>query len=100
MPISYAGRTYAEGKKINWKDGVSAFFAILRYNLIDDITEAGDKNLERVSRLSRYNSWLWEQLSPFTGQRVVEVGAGIGTITRFLLDRELVIATDITPSPP
>jgi len=31
--ISYSGRTYAEGKKINWKDGFRAIFAILRYNL-------------------------------------------------------------------
>jgi len=31
--ISYSGRTYAEGKKINWKDGVSAIYAILKYNL-------------------------------------------------------------------
>ncbi len=31
--ISYSGRTYAEGKKINWKDGVRAICAILKYNL-------------------------------------------------------------------
>jgi len=31
--ISYAGRTYAEGKKINWKDGFRAIYAILKYNL-------------------------------------------------------------------
>ncbi|NCU04395.1 MAG: glycosyltransferase family 2 protein [Chitinophagaceae bacterium] len=31
--ISYYGRTYAEGKKINWKDGFRAIFCILRYNL-------------------------------------------------------------------
>lgn len=31
--ISYSGRTYEEGKKINWKDGVSAFRCILKYNL-------------------------------------------------------------------
>jgi glycosyltransferase involved in cell wall biosynthesis len=31
--ISYSGRTYAEGKKINWKDGVRAIYAILQYNL-------------------------------------------------------------------
>src|SRR5438067_6573941 len=31
--ISYSGRTYAEGKKINWKDGVRAIYAILKYNL-------------------------------------------------------------------
>ena len=33
VPISYHGRTYAEGKKIGWRDGVSAVWAILRYNL-------------------------------------------------------------------
>lgn len=33
--ISYYGRTYAEGKKINWKDGVRALYAILRFNLWD-----------------------------------------------------------------
>lgn len=31
--ISYSGRTYAEGKKINWKDGFRAIYCILRYNL-------------------------------------------------------------------
>jgi hypothetical protein len=31
--ISYYGRTYAEGKKINWRDGISAIFCILKYNL-------------------------------------------------------------------
>ena len=33
VPISYDGRTYAEGKKIGWKDGVAAFFHIVRFNL-------------------------------------------------------------------
>jgi glycosyltransferase involved in cell wall biosynthesis len=33
VPISYHGRTYAEGKKIGWKDGVSAIWSILRFNL-------------------------------------------------------------------
>jgi glycosyltransferase involved in cell wall biosynthesis len=38
VPISYAGRTYAEGKKINWKDGVAAFWHIVRFNLIKPVT--------------------------------------------------------------
>jgi len=33
VPISYYGRTYAEGKKINWQDGLWAIFAIIKYNL-------------------------------------------------------------------
>lgn len=31
--ISYSGRTYAEGKHINWKDGVRAIYCIIKYNL-------------------------------------------------------------------
>jgi glycosyltransferase involved in cell wall biosynthesis len=33
VPISYYGRTYEEGKKINWKDGIRALWCILKYNL-------------------------------------------------------------------
>lgn len=33
VPISYSGRDYSEGKKITWKDGIAAFFFILKYNL-------------------------------------------------------------------
>ena len=35
VPVSYSGRTYAEGKKINWKDGFSALRCIVWYNLLD-----------------------------------------------------------------
>jgi glycosyltransferase involved in cell wall biosynthesis len=34
VPISYSGRTYAEGKKIGWKDGVAAIWHIVRFNLL------------------------------------------------------------------
>lgn len=34
VPVSYAGRTYEEGKKITWRDGVSALRCIIRYNLL------------------------------------------------------------------
>lgn len=33
VPISYAGRTYAEGKKINWKDGVAALWWIVKFSV-------------------------------------------------------------------
>jgi glycosyltransferase involved in cell wall biosynthesis len=33
VPISYSGRTYAEGKKIRWTDGVAAFWHIVKFNL-------------------------------------------------------------------
>lgn len=35
VPISYYGRTYEEGKKITWKDGVSALYTMIRYRFSD-----------------------------------------------------------------
>jgi SAM-dependent methyltransferase len=64
-------------------------------DLIDDPADAGEKTLRRVSGLFRYNTWLWEQIAAFTGQRVLEVGAGIGTMTQFFLDRQLILVTDV-----
>jgi glycosyltransferase involved in cell wall biosynthesis len=34
VPISYSGRTYAEGKKIGWRDGVAAIWHIIKFNLL------------------------------------------------------------------
>ena len=34
LPISYSGRTYQEGKKITWRDGMSAIRCILKYGLL------------------------------------------------------------------
>ena len=99
VPISYAGRSYVEGKKVNWRDGVAAVWTILKYAVIDDVreTDAGEKTLRRMRSLHRYNAWVWEQLAPFVGRRVLEVGSGIGNMTRFLSGRELVVATDVDP---
>ncbi len=35
VPISYKGRTHSEGKKITWKDGLSALLTLLRYRFLD-----------------------------------------------------------------
>ena len=35
VPISYAGRTYEEGKKIGWRDGIKALWCVVRYGLFD-----------------------------------------------------------------
>ncbi len=99
VPISYAGRSYWEGKKIRWTDGLVALWTILRYAYTDDQDNAdpGYQTLLRLSRAERYNRWMFEQLAPWLGQRVLEIGAGIGSFTRFLLDRPLVLATDLNP---
>jgi len=99
VPISYAGRAYWEGKKIRWTDGVVALWTILRYAFVDDQENAdsGYKTLLRLSRAERYNRWMFEQLMPWLGQRVLEVGSGIGSFTRYLTGRDLVVATELNP---
>lgn len=96
VPISYSGRSYAEGKKIGWKDAVAAVYTMIRCALIDD-REANDPlhaTLRRMAVLDRYNAFLFELIAPFVGQRVLEVGSGTGTITQFLRDRDNVMATE------
>ena len=97
VPISYRGRSVWEGKKIGWKDGIAAVATILRYAFVDDEENqrAGYRILLRMQKLERYNAWMWEQLAPWVGRRVLEVGAGVGNMTKFLLSRERVIATDL-----
>ncbi len=97
VPISYAGRSYLEGKKIGWKDGLVAVWTIVKYAVVDDVENAdpGYKTLQRMEALHRYNAWLWEQVAPFVGARVLEVGAGTGNMTRQMASRQLVVATDI-----
>jgi glycosyltransferase involved in cell wall biosynthesis len=96
VPISYYGRDYWEGKKINWKDGFSAIWTILRYGLFHDRSSEPSTfaTIRRRGRLRRYNQWIWDRMRPFVGQRVLEVGAGSGTMTRFLYGRELIVASD------
>ena len=97
VPISYSGRSYSEGKKIGWKDAISAVWTIVRCALTDD-RESNDPlytTLRRMSALDRYNAFLFELIRRDVGQRVLEVGAGTGTMTTFLRDRDQVIATDV-----
>ncbi len=96
-PISYYGRTYEEGKKIGFRDAVAAVGVIFRYWLVTDIyKEAGPEILETLSGAPRFNRWMADVIGPYVGCRVLEIGAGIGNLTRRLAPRrERYIATDI-----
>jgi glycosyltransferase involved in cell wall biosynthesis len=100
VPISYAGRTYQEGKKINWRDGVGALAAIVRFGISDNLFNAdehGSHTLNRLSRAPRFSAWMGDVVRPHCGQRVLEIGSGTGNLTRELIPRELYFASDINP---
>lgn len=88
LPISYHGRTYAEGKKIGLKDAFQAFFTILRFGFTRDIyLSHGAKILDALAHTPRFNRWMASTVSPFLGQRVLEIGAGIGNLSMHLSRR-------------
>jgi SAM-dependent methyltransferase len=99
VPISYHGRQYSEGKKIGWKDAISAVWTILRFTIRPDIgrEDEGFTTLRRVEALRRYTAYLWDLISPYVGRRVLEVGSGTGVMTRYLSTREHLVASDLDP---
>ena len=100
IPISYFGRTYAEGKKINWRDGIRALTAIAHFGLSDAIyrdDEFGSQILARLARAPRFNLWMADAIRPYLGDRVLEIGSGVGNLSRSLLPRARYVASDINP---
>jgi len=100
IPISYSGRTYQEGKKINWKDGVAALWAIARFALSDEVYKRdafGSQILARLSRAPRFNAWMADTIRPFCGQRILEIGSGVGNLTQKLIPRREYVVSDINP---
>src|SRR5579871_1592939 len=96
--ISYAGRTYAEGKKIGWKDGLRAFYCIIRYSPLrerfstkvagerrnhggpppasfDEADEELVATLDSLDDARQYAEWIYSLIEPHLGERILEVGA-------------------------
>lgn len=99
VPISYHGRSGAEGKKIGLKDAFQALWVILKYAFVDDLAmEPGHGTLRTLQRAGGpYYRWQYERIRPWLGDRILEVGSGIGIMTRYLLGSDHVTATDVSP---
>jgi glycosyltransferase involved in cell wall biosynthesis len=109
--ISYHGRSYAEGKKIGWRDGVRAIWVITRYSLAARTERrrvrrrpsqfaAADNELagtlENLDGAVHYVDWISSLVVPHVRGRVLEVGAGHGTFSARLAEA----ATDLVISEP
>jgi len=99
VPISYHGRSYAEGKKITWRDGLEALWLIGKYAVLDDCFEErfGHEVLRSLSSTRRFNRWMAEAIEPHLGARILEVGAGVGNLSRLLPKREWLTVSDRDP---
>jgi len=96
-PISYHGRTYEEGKKIGLRDAFQVLWFVLDARFTGDLyTSAAESTLDALSFAPRFNQWMAETILPYVGQTVLEIGAGMGNMSRHLAPRRnAYIATDV-----
>jgi len=93
--ISYDGRTYAEGKKIGWRDGVRAVYCVLRYSprrlrraaaerlqpsSIDEADVELAEALDTLEEADNYADWIVDLFAEHLHGDILEVGAGHGTL--------------------
>ncbi len=112
--ISYSGRTYEEGKKITWRDGVRAMYSIIHYSRSP--RGRGDRTaalkarvqpphaaeselastLDSLEHAPNYADWIYSLCEQHLGTEVLEVGAGHGSLTRRLMADRFVTALDMS----
>jgi 2-polyprenyl-3-methyl-5-hydroxy-6-metoxy-1,4-benzoquinol methylase len=61
------------------------------------ISESLGSTLELLSNVDNYNSWVYEELRHHIGENVLEIGCGIGNMTRYLVRSPQVTALDLVP---
>ncbi|NRA47258.1 MAG: glycosyltransferase [Oligoflexales bacterium] len=106
IPIEYNGRKYSEGKKIRALDGLLFFWHIVRYSVIDrEPFKPGLFQtltaLEKVSNhiyLPLLNKAMEQAINKNNNLKILEVGSGIGSLTKELVKHGDVVATDISDS--
>lgn len=99
VPISYHGRTYAEGKNIGWRDGVEALWLVLKFRFIDTRATDDDSVVTRqsIGGAPRFRQWVLDSFGAALGDSVLEVNAGPGHSTAHLIDRQKLLTADEHP---
>jgi len=98
VPIRYQPRTYEEGKKIRARDGLWALLTALWFFFVEDLYHRDSRGMQfllEMNNARRFNKWMADQLRPYLGDRVLEIGAGIGNLTKQFIPRQRYTVTDI-----
>lgn len=97
VPISYNGRDYDEGKKVIWKDFLHSLYWLIKCKF--ESYDISEDTLYRMRLMKNNNQWVFEQVRPYLGNNILEIGSGIGNISKFLvsLNKNLVL-TDVKES--
>jgi SAM-dependent methyltransferase len=67
----------------------------MAHHALDYSIDIGLETLRRMAKVSHYNRWIAQKITPYVGNRILEVGGGIGNIAEQFLDRELLVLLDI-----
>jgi 2-polyprenyl-3-methyl-5-hydroxy-6-metoxy-1,4-benzoquinol methylase len=79
---------------------VRALGALVKYGISDKVYVAdayGSEILARLNRAPRFTRWMADTIRPYVGDRVLDIGAGIGNLTTNLVPRAKYHASDINP---
>ena len=94
VPVSYNGRTYEEGKKISWRDGLAALWFIAKFRFSSNYADAGKVALDAIEQAPRFNRWMYDAIRKHLGTRIAELGSGRGNLSRLLKQGANVLVTD------
>ncbi len=64
----------------------------------DGQQDAGVETLRRMASVDKYNDWIFDRIEPHVGQRILEVGCGLGNMTPYFLGREQLVSIDVLPA--
>ena len=97
VPINYNGRTYEDGKKISWRDGLAALWFIVKYRFSSNYADAVKLALDALEQAPRFNRWMYTKISNHLGMRIAELGSGRGNLSKLLKQGANVLVTDNRP---
>ena len=93
--IRYYGRSYEEGKKTTWRDGLKAIWCILKYSR-GRYKDIGAQTLHRLISFDEYNHLIFHRIEPYLGNNIMEAGSGIGSLAPLLMKFRSVTLTDVS----
>jgi len=94
VPINYNGRSYEEGKKITWRDGLAALWFIVKYRFTSNYSDTGKATLDAMEQAPKFNEWMYDSVKPYLGERVAELGVGRGNMSKYIRRGRHVLLTD------
>ncbi|MBN1515591.1 glycosyltransferase [Candidatus Sumerlaeota bacterium] len=93
--VKYYGRSYEEGKKTTWRDGLRALWAIWKYGQ-GRYKDVGAQTLHKLIGFDDYNREIFKHVEPHLGRNIMEAGSGIGSLAPLMRKFKSITLTDVS----